>query len=82
MAKARIVTYMHCKTCMRISKNPNGTTKITSKERIVVGWTKEGIQIYCENCGNSVMDIDFKGQKMAYYQSKSQADKLPLAKKQ
>jgi hypothetical protein len=34
---------------------------------LAVGWTKEGIQVYCEDCKLSVFDIDFMGQKVKYY---------------
>lgn len=67
---------------MRIGKHPNGTSRITTTEKLVMGWTKEGFQVFCENCNRSVLDIDFKGQKMAYYQPKPKAGKMPVAKQQ
>ena len=54
--ESRIGLYFHCRSCTSGS--------------LAVGWTKEGIQVYCENCELSVEDIDFKGQKLSYYESK------------
>ena len=46
----RIQAYFHCKTCM--------------SGQLAVGWTKEGLQAYCEKCNLSVYDLDFKGNKV------------------
>lgn len=54
----RIDLYFHCKTCM--------TGKLT------VGWTTEGLQVYCEDCENNVIDIDFDGQKVKQYQPENE----------
>lgn len=61
--KSRIVTYMHCKNCMDL-KN------LKTTERIAVGWTPEGIQVVCDNCGSNIIDIDFEGVKHKLYQPK------------
>lgn len=45
----------------------SGKGKLHTDERLAVGWTKEGIQVVCENCGKTVVDIDFLGQKVDYY---------------
>lgn len=59
--EARIDMYFHCKNCMDLDNMDTG-------EKLAVGWTKEGLQVVCENCGHSVIDLDFKGQKVGYYE--------------
>ena len=51
-----IQAYFHCKECL--SKN--------IKDKIAVGWTPKGIQVWCDTCDNNVVALDFKGQKIAY----------------
>jgi hypothetical protein len=50
----RIDIYFHCKKCM--------------SGQLAVGWTKEGLQVYCENCKLNIIDIDFDGEQMGLYQ--------------
>lgn len=59
--KPRIQLYFHCKTCM--------------SGKLAVGWTAEGLQVFCENCEKNVADLDFKGQKIAYYDPEKRLDK-------
>ena len=49
----RIALYFHCKNCL--------------SGRLACGWTNEGVQVYCENCELSVIDIDFGGMKVKHY---------------
>jgi hypothetical protein len=58
--EARIEMYFHCKTC----SNPKAGT---NEQYLAIGWTPEGIQVVCENCGKNVVDLDFIGQKIEYY---------------
>lgn len=51
MAEPRIQLYFHCKNCYE-----NG-----SQQHLAAGWTKEGLQVFCETCNTSVVDIDFEG---------------------
>lgn len=60
MAKARIVSYFHCKSC--------------TSGQLAVGWTEEGFQCYCEKCNKSVIDIDFKGQKVIQFIKQEKAE--------
>lgn len=60
---SRIIMYFHCKTC--IAKK--GKKILDKGELLAVGWTAEGIQVVCENCGKSVVDLDFLSQKISYY---------------
>lgn len=42
--------YFHCANCM--------------SGKLAVGWTKKGIQVFCENCSQSVINLDFQGHKI------------------
>lgn len=53
MTGRRIKLFFHCKSC--------------NSGHLAVGWTDEGVQAYCEDCEKSVADLDFLGQKIAYY---------------
>ena len=44
--------YFHCKKC--------------GGGNHAVGWTKKGIQVWCEICDLGIIHLDFKGQKVAY----------------
>lgn len=55
----KIQMYFHCKKCTDLK-----TMKCTQK--IAVGWTEKGIQVWCENCDSNVMAFDFLGQKIKY----------------
>lgn len=64
---SRIVLYFHCKTCLGIEIKNGKKIPVDYGEHLAVGWTKEGLQVVCENCGKSVIDIDFLGQKVGHY---------------
>lgn len=55
-----IKLYMHCTTCMKTK--PVG---VSPREwaQIEVGWTLQGIQIWCKRCEVNVCHIDFQGQR-------------------
>ncbi len=48
--KNGISSFFHCKKCL--------------SGNLAVGWTKEGLQVFCEDCNLNVIDIDFQGQKV------------------
>ena len=55
-----IVQYMHCRMCL--AEMPDGTSpQIWS--RLDIGYTKEGIQIWCRRHGCNILHIDFEGQQ-------------------
>lgn len=54
-----IQMYLHCKHCMDI---PNKRTS----EKLAIGWTIKGLQVWCDNCGKNVAALDFRGMKIAY----------------
>lgn len=47
-----IESFFHCATC--------------GSGQNAVGWTRKGIQVFCETCDKNIVHIDFKGQKVAY----------------
>ena len=52
--------YMHCALCL--AEMPDETSpKLWS--RLDVGYTKEGIQVWCRRHGCNVIHIDFEGQQ-------------------
>lgn len=54
MAASRIQLYFHCKVCMMTG----------AIQKLAVGWTKEGLQVFCETCNSNVIGMDFMGQKV------------------
>jgi len=42
--------YFHCGNCM--------------SGKLAVGWTKNGLQVFCEKCKKNVINLDFEGQKI------------------
>lgn len=48
----QIETYFHCKTC--------------GSGMSAVGWTRKGVQVWCEICDKQVVHLDFQGQKVVY----------------
>jgi len=49
-----ITSYAHCKSCFEAGRH----------DKIAVGWTPKGFQIWCDACDTNVMAIDFLGQKV------------------
>lgn len=56
----RILLYFHCKNCLEANR----------QQHLAAGWTKEGIQIFCETCDSNVIDIDFEGIQHHLYEAK------------
>lgn len=56
----KIEMYLHCGKC--IKEIPNGVTprEYTNYE---VGWTKQGLQVWCKRHECNVVHIHFEGQK-------------------
>lgn len=55
-----IKRYLHCKLC--IDELPKGMSP-QSYASIGVGWSNEGLQIWCERHQVNVLHIDFEGQQ-------------------
>jgi hypothetical protein len=49
-----INSYFHCKTCFEKGK----------KDKIAVGWTIKGLQVWCDQCDTNVISLDFMGNKV------------------
>jgi len=54
--KNGITLYFHCKGCLEKGQHSN----------IAAGWTPKGVQVWCENCEENLVALDFKGNKVAY----------------
>ena len=48
-----INSYFHCKTCFENNQ----------LDKIAVGWTFKGLQVWCDNCDTNVIALDFLGNK-------------------
>lgn len=49
-----IKLYFHCANCLSSGQ----------KDIIAVGWTKKGLQVWCENCNSNILALDFGGVKV------------------
>ncbi len=58
-----ILSYWHCKKCCA-EKSP---------QRMSVGWTPKGIQVWCETHNENVQHIDLLGQQVAVVNVKEAA---------
>lgn len=62
--KNKINMFFHCKNCLaKTSPKPHSGF---GDESLSVGWTKKGLQVWCEGCNKNVMALDFLGQKIDY----------------
>lgn len=59
-ADNNILMFLHCGKCL--NELPDG---VSPKEfsQIQVGWSKEGVQVWCNRHECNVVHIDFEGQK-------------------
>jgi hypothetical protein len=55
-----IETYIHCALC--VVSIPRGESPQTW-QRLEVGWTKEGFQIWCMRHDCNVLHVDFEGKQ-------------------
>jgi hypothetical protein len=56
-----IVQFFHCTLCIK-EGIPEGESPRTWA-RFDIGWTKEGLQVWCVRHEANIMHIDFQGQK-------------------
>ncbi len=62
----RIVSYMHCSQCLReVLKTAAKRTGASPAvhQFLEVGWTKQGIQVWCRKHDINLIHIDFQGIK-------------------
>jgi hypothetical protein len=60
----RIFQFLHCRKC--VQELPAGIS-LKTWSRLEVGWTQQGIQIWCRRHDTNVLDLDFHGQKVSPY---------------
>lgn len=58
--KLCILQYMHCKLC--VEELPRGKS-MEEWAHLAVGFTKQGVQVWCERHECNVMHLDFEGTK-------------------
>jgi hypothetical protein len=59
-----IQAYLHCKLCVDEQRSPLGRgTSPSTYSRLAVGWTKRGLQVWCERHEVNVLHVDFEGHK-------------------
>ena len=61
--KEVIEFYLHCKKCA--IELPKGVSP-RDFQRIQLGWTKPGLQVWCVRHDVEIVHLDFLGQKVAY----------------
>ena len=59
-ARLSIHAYMHCAKCL--AEKPKGKSP-REWARLEVGWTQQGLQVWCKRNECNVMHIDFQGQR-------------------
>jgi hypothetical protein len=59
-AENEIVSFFHCGSCL--GKRPKGTSP-KDWSKVQVGFTVQGIQVWCNRCELNVCHIDFQGYK-------------------
>lgn len=57
-----IQLFFHCANCMVLKPASQSPREWA---RLEVGWTEKGFQVWCKRCEMSVVNIDFRGQKVA-----------------
>ena len=62
MTDNKIKMFLHCKKCL--SEVKLAPSSGFGNERLAVGWTKEGFQVWCGGCNQNIIHIDFKEQKV------------------
>lgn len=58
--KLSIRAYLHCGKCL--DELPNGESP-ASYARLSVGWTREGLQVWCCRHEANCLHVDFEGHK-------------------
>lgn len=58
-----IGAFFHCKVCLE-DKPADISPRYWAK--LEVGWTQDGLQVWCSRHEKNVINLDFKGQKVSY----------------
>jgi len=60
----RITSLIHCKLCLdEFLKDGDVMIPINNMQQITIGYTKIGIQIWCNRHQCNILNIDFEGQQ-------------------
>ena len=70
MMSNQITMFFHCAECLE--EKPSGVAP-RDWVKVEVGWTEQGIQVWCIRHELNVVHLDFLGQKVAYA-GKTQTD--------
>jgi len=58
--KCVIVQFLHCRLCgIEVLAGANSSPR--DHARFSIGWTKQGLQVWCNRHDRNVMHIDFEG---------------------
>ena len=63
MNEENIEMYIHCELCIEENKD-NGDESPQEWSNYDVGWTKQGLQIWCWKHNANVLHFDFEGRKI------------------
>lgn len=66
MNENNIGAYLHCGKCLSECKNKEEIRTVQSPKeysKVSVGWTKKGMQVWCDRHNCNIVNIDFQGQK-------------------
>lgn len=58
--ESEIISFVHCWNCLK--QKPDGVSP-RDWAQLEVGWTKEGLQVWCKRCEANVVHVDFEGMK-------------------
>ncbi len=53
--RPEIESYFHCRLCLEEGCSP---------QALEVGWTEQGVQVWCRGHQRNVVHIDFRGQRV------------------
>jgi len=58
--KKNIVSFLHCKQCLKELPAGKSPAEWSAND---VGWTREGLQVWCRRHEQNIVHIDFEGQQ-------------------
>ncbi len=63
--KRRIELFIHCRQCVLEDHAGASGASHGEAQQVEVGWTKEGLQVWCKRHDRNVLHLDFEGRKIA-----------------
>ncbi len=64
MNEDNIEMFLHCGRCIKeLKENPDMSATISPKDysKVQAGWTKKGLQVWCNRHDCNILHIDFEG---------------------